>query len=213
MSACVPRRRRLAVPIGLLSAALSAASACDAPAPRRAGPPTLAQASPAAPSTPAPVEGAAPVTGPALVSQLKQPGRRGALVNVWASWCGSCKREIPMLLGLREAFASQGLEVLFVSADTRPKWPDAVSFAKQAGLPLPALVISGSLGPFKRALSARWRGAIPASFLFDAEGTLRHRWEGPVYEHELAPILQAYLAGENVDGETLPPVSEGKAGP
>jgi hypothetical protein len=116
---------------------------------------------------------------------------------------------MPMLMTLREAFAPQGLDVLFVSADTPPKWADAVAFGKQAGLPIPLWVISGSLGPFKRALSPRWRGAIPASFLFDAEGALRHRWEGPVYEHELAPMLQAFLAGQNVDGETLPPVSGG----
>ena len=185
-------------------------AACDPPAPKR---PRPASEKPLIPLAQRPVEGASPIEGPALVSQIRRRGGRGALVNVWASWCGSCKREIPMLLELRQAFAPQGLDVLFVSADMRGKWPDAVSFAKQAGLPLPALVVSGSLGPFKRAMSPRWRGAIPASFLFDAEGTVRHRWEGPVYEHELSPILQAFLAGENVDGETLPPVSAGNTSP
>jgi thiol-disulfide isomerase/thioredoxin len=220
MKARVPPRDRpglAALPVGLLSAALLITTGCDARAPRRPRPAPTAQASAATTEAPAAVEGASPIDGPGLRellrAQLKQAGHHGALVNVWASWCGSCKRELPMLLEMREAFLPQGLDVLFVSADTREKWPDAVSFAKQAGLPLPMLVIGGSLGPWKRAISPRWRGAIPALFLFDVDATLRHRWEGPIYEHELAPVLQAYLAGENVDGETLPAVSEGKTGP
>ena len=221
MNARVPRRDRPMLSVGLLSAALCLATGCDARAPRRPRPTAIEKAALATTEAPAPVEGASPIDGAGLLeqlreqlhAQLKQAGRRGALVNVWASWCGSCKRELPMLLEMREAFLPQGLDVLFVSADTREKWPDAVSLAKQAGLPLPMLVIGGSLGPFKRAMSPRWRGAIPALFLFDQDATLRHRWEGPIYEHELAPVLQAYLAGENVDGETLPAVSEGKTGP
>ena len=191
----------------LLAATLT--SGCDAPPPRRARPPR-AESRPTPSERPV-VDGTAPIEGHALLRQLKQPGRKGALLNVWASWCGSCKREIPMLMTLREAFEPQGVDVQFVSADTPPSWADAVTFGKQAGLPIPLFVVSGSLGPFKRALSPRWRGAIPATFLFDAEGTLRHRWEGQMLEHELTPVVQAFLAGENVDGETLPPVSGGPA--
>jgi thiol-disulfide isomerase/thioredoxin len=223
----------------VLACVAQALVACDANAPRRSpSPPATAAPRPATttgPGTPAPtgteptaaltgnaapdpnapppppdVEGVDPIAGKALLSRIAIRELRGTLVNVWASWCGSCKREVPMLLGLREAFGPQALDIVFVSADERAKWPEAVAFAEKAGLPLPTYVVDGPLGLFKHAMSPAWRGAIPASFLFDGEAKLRHRWEGPIREHEIAPILQAFLAGENVDGATLPSVSAGR---
>ena len=36
------------------------------------------------------------------------------IVNFWATWCGSCKVEMPWLAQLREKYKSRGLEVLGV---------------------------------------------------------------------------------------------------
>ena len=41
---------------------------------------------------------------------------------------------------------------------------------------------------------------IPASFLFDAAGKLRYFWAGEVYEKELLPIVEGFLAGKHIDG-------------
>jgi hypothetical protein len=75
--------------------------------------------------------------------------------------------------------------------------------------PLSTLAVAGSMGTFKQAMRPDWRGAIPATFLFDATAKLRYFWEGPVYEHEIAPILQGFLAGAVIDGETRPPLRGG----
>ena len=40
----------------------------------------------------------------------------------------------------------------------------------------------------QHALNPAWKGAIPSTFLFDAEGTLRYFWPGPVLEQEIEPI-------------------------
>lgn len=44
---------------------------------------------------------------------------RGKLVvlNFWASWCGPCREEMPMLDSMRARLASQGLEVIGVAAE------------------------------------------------------------------------------------------------
>lgn len=39
------------------------------------------------------------------------------VVNLWADWCGPCRREVPRLSRLHEEFAADGLELWAVNAD------------------------------------------------------------------------------------------------
>lgn len=136
-------------------------------------------------------------------ARANKSGVRGLVVNVWASWCGSCREEVPLLLKVRDAVAGRGLPFAFVSADQPQDFAKAVEQLRGWGVALPGWVVApGSMGDFKRSMSPSWRGGIPATFLFDAKGQLRHAWEGPILEEEIAPKLEAYLAGQNVDGLT-----------
>lgn len=106
-----------------------------------------------------------------------------------------------MLLQLSAAFAPEGLGFAFVSADQPADQARAIELMASWKGPSPVLAIAGPLPEFKRALTPKWRGAIPATFLFDGQGALRYFWEGPILEEEIAPILQRFLAGDVVDGE------------
>lgn len=140
--------------------------------------------------------------GEELALHLRTTKSRGTLVNVWASWCGPCRDELPMLLGLSTSLAAQGIELVFVSVDEPESEQAALSFFRDKGGKAPIYVAEQPLGPFKEALSPRWRGMLPATFLFDARGALRYLWGGPVYDTELLPVVEGYLAGKNIDGES-----------
>jgi thiol-disulfide isomerase/thioredoxin len=140
-----------------------------------------------------------------------RPQLRGTLLNVWASWCGSCKREIPMLLAMQPAFAEQGIDFVFLSADEPASFAAAREKMSEWAVPPPTLAIkAGTLGAVQRMLHPTWEGALPATFLFDASGKRRYFWEGPMEEHELTPILQAFVGGTLQDGEQRPALSAGK---
>ncbi|MBL4868676.1 MAG: TlpA family protein disulfide reductase, partial [Pseudomonadales bacterium] len=40
------------------------------------------------------------------------------LLNFWATWCGPCRQEMPILMQLQEKFAESGLIVMGINTDT-----------------------------------------------------------------------------------------------
>jgi hypothetical protein len=57
------------------------------------------------------------------------------------------------------------------------------------------LLAARPLGPFKRGMSPSWPGMLPASFLFDAEGTRRYFFGGEAFEQEMVPVIDSFARG------------------
>lgn len=141
------------------------------------------------------------VSGAKLLEQVRSSGYRAVIVNAWASWCGPCRREMPMLVALRTNLAPKGIGVFFVSVDEPSSRPAAVAFLQENAVPLPSYVAERPLGAFKAAVNPNWPGMLPASFLFDSTGKLRYFWGGEAFEPELLKVVDEFLAGTLVDGE------------
>jgi cytochrome c biogenesis protein CcmG/thiol:disulfide interchange protein DsbE len=140
------------------------------------------------------------VTAPELKARIARSKSRGVLVGAWASWCGSCKEDVPLLIETDRRYSGR-IDVLLVSVDEPEAEPRAVEMLRQFGAEPPAFVVDGPLEAFKLGLHPRWPGMLPATFLFDTTGKVRYFWGGPVMEKELVPILDGYLRGEPIDGE------------
>jgi len=118
-------------------------------------------------------------------SDLRNGTPRPLLVNVWASWCSPCIKELRDLAARREEIAATGLHVLALSADevaarptaidvlSRVQWQDLAAFATPDALDaLDALQ--------QTALDRRRRMPLPISFLVDADGGVAVVYKGPV---------------------------------
>lgn len=190
----------------LACCALTACGDMIAPPKRRVGPAAEASlvaqkptAVPADQNTPPELR---VVTGPQLRAEIAASGRKATVVNVWASWCGSCKKEIPMLLELARGLSSEGVTLVLVSADEPSSRDKAVELLRADGADLPSRVLGGGVDAFRHAIDERWQGAIPATFLLDASAKVRYFWNGPVLETEISPVVQGLLAGQAIDGMT-----------
>ncbi|MCH2110814.1 MAG: TlpA family protein disulfide reductase [Polyangiaceae bacterium] len=150
------------------------------------------------------------LSGDELRRRVKASPARGTLVNAWASWCGPCKREFPMLHGLRSALEEKSIDLLFISVDSPESHAAAEIFFRENGENGPIYFAERPLGKFKKQMNPEWPGMLPATFLFDEQGELRFFWGGPAYEKELMPIIDGFLAGEQIDGSANFGLSPGK---
>ena len=102
-----------------------------------------------------------------LVSLSELRGK-AVLVNLWASWCGPCRAEMPAMQRVYERYKDEGLEILAVNATNQDSASEALAFAQELGLTYPILFdLDGSV-------SARYALlALPSSFFILPDGRIQ----------------------------------------
>jgi thiol-disulfide isomerase/thioredoxin len=97
------------------------------------------------------------------------------LVNFWATWCIPCRAEFPDLVKIAKDYKDKNLEVIGISADIEEEIESKVKpFLKAHQTPFKNYVKNvEDDGAFIDFVSKEWRGALPATFVYDAEGQLK----------------------------------------
>ena len=107
------------------------------------------------------------------VSLADQRGKV-VLVNVWATWCPPCRREMPSMQRLYEKFKGKNFDILAVSIDSESR--EAVEpFMRKMNLTFPAL-----LDPGETIRSLYGITGVPESFIIDQQGILVEKIIGPI---------------------------------
>ena len=94
---------------------------------------------------------------------------RTVLLNLWATWCVPCRKEMPALDALQQRLGGPGFEVVAVNIDTRdPDKPKA--FLKEIGVGKLAYYADPTAKVFQD-LKAVGRGfGMPTTLLIDGQG-------------------------------------------
>ena len=97
------------------------------------------------------------------------------LINLWATWCGPCRKEMPALVKMQEKYRDKGFEI--IGLDTDPETPEQIkSFAEKMNL-------NYRLGWADRSMVEEFftlgqMNGIPQSFLINREGKLAGIFQG-----------------------------------
>ncbi|WP_018786590.1 TlpA disulfide reductase family protein [Micromonospora sp. CNB394] len=109
-----------------------------------------------------------------------------AVINVWASWCPPCRKELPAFQRLSDR-ADGRFQVIGVNS--RDSRGGAQSIGEDFGVDFPMLLDQGDA--FQRALE---RNAFPLTVLVDADGRIRHTdATGALDDARLAALVERHL--------------------
>jgi len=161
------------------------------------------QAPPNAAPTPAPQQAAAPGQGAPEIREVNVEGMRDTiarqrgrvvLLDVWATWCGPCIEEFPRLGEWQKKFGPDRLAIVALSIDSPSDLESqVVPFLRKhdtEGLDL-LLYTEGDHDKLVNSIDPKWPGQVPALFLYDAQGHLRHSMPG---EHTAAGVEEKIAA-------------------
>ena len=101
--------------------------------------------------------------------------QRGNLlvVDFWATWCASCREEMPLVVQLAEKYRSRGLRLVTVSCDEPEQEGEALKFLDEHKAPEPRYLKKASDDEkFINFIDRKWSGALPALFLYGRDGRL-----------------------------------------
>ena len=103
---------------------------------------------------------------------------RTILVNLWATWCVPCRREMPALDALQAGLGGPKFQVVAVNIDTRdPQKP--LAFLKQAGITHLAYYSDRSAQVFETLRTAGKAFGMPTTLLVDPKGCEIGTMAGP----------------------------------
>ncbi|MEJ2619521.1 MAG: TlpA disulfide reductase family protein [Candidatus Thiodiazotropha sp.] len=110
------------------------------------------------------------------------------MVNFWASWCGPCRQEMPLLQQLYDRYQGMGFTLLGVNVDEDPA--AAQKMLKEIPVNFPILYDSSN------KVSKQYQvKAMPSTFMVDRDGNIRYLHKGykPGYEDDYQQQIRALL--------------------
>lgn len=112
------------------------------------------------------------------------------LVNVWATWCGPCRHEIPELIAMQKRHGPNGLQIIGVSIDSAQAADQVRSFVKAKGINYTVVH-----DPDGKIVDLMATPVIPTSALIDRAGKIvwYHRGVVRAGDTELAKALEGAL--------------------
>jgi thiol-disulfide isomerase/thioredoxin len=100
------------------------------------------------------------------------------LLNLWATWCGPCREEMPALNALQKGMGAKDFEVVAVNIDTgsdeKPK-----AFLAEYGVDALGYYRDSSMGVFNSLKKEGLAFGLPVTLIMDRQGCLISAMNGP----------------------------------
>jgi peroxiredoxin len=110
--------------------------------------------------------------------ELAAHRQKVVLLNVWATWCGPCRFEIPELQRMHNQYAARGFEVVGVSVDEGEADP-VRQFVGENKMTYPIV-----LDPDGKLANMLETSVLPTSVLIGRDGKILYKKVGAIFEND-----------------------------
>jgi thiol-disulfide isomerase/thioredoxin len=114
-----------------------------------------------------------------------------ALVNVWATWCAPCRRELPELLDIADAYGPKGVHFVAVNADQGGR-SQVEAFVRAQ----PPTLMAHLAYPSDDFMDMIELQVLPTTLIVDKQGEVVKRFRGAIHADEVKAALDQVLAGK-----------------
>jgi thiol-disulfide isomerase/thioredoxin len=132
---------------------------------------------------------------PDLERILKNPDNKLFVINLWATWCAPCVKELPDFQKVAQDYSSSKVKFIMVSLD----FPSEIDkqllpFLKKNNISLDVAVMTDTdYDSWIRKVDKDWQGNIPSTLLFNNTRKTRYFHSGELSESELRSLITKYL--------------------
>ena len=134
-----------------------------------------------------------PVAVNSIAQSLEQMKGKVVVLDLWATWCGPCRMEIPSFIKLQEKYRAQGLEIVGVALDPitgRGTTAETVrKFVQENNINYTIWVVNNQAAMMKYPAGQ----GIPTTYVIDRNGRTVKQYVGAqpesVFENDIKSLL------------------------
>lgn len=107
------------------------------------------------------------------------------IVNFWAKWCKTCRKELPVLNELYQKYHAQGLEIISINIDSENKLSEVLEITS---------TLSYTNATFYKTNSSFTKpNSIPVNFIIDKSGKITAKIKGLKSKQDFENIIKSQL--------------------
>jgi thiol-disulfide isomerase/thioredoxin len=126
---------------------------------------------------------------------------RGRIVvlNFWATWCVPCRKEMPDLSAIQNAYAAFGVQIIGASADQLSDRAKVVQFIREAKINFPIWLGATTADMQRFGVGP----GLPATVIIGRDGKVAAVHHSVIQQAELKKELDRLLGGDAIAAETM----------
>jgi thiol-disulfide isomerase/thioredoxin len=135
-----------------------------------------------------------PIAIDSIAQGVEQMKGKVIVLDLWATWCGPCRMEIPSFVKLQEKYKAQGLEIVGVSLDPITRGGNAElvgKFMQEYNINYTIWLVNNATALAK--YPAGGQGSIPTTYVIDRSGRIVKQYVGvqpeAVFENDIKSLL------------------------
>ena len=125
-----------------------------------------------------------------LQKVIQAPGTEVRVINFWATWCGPCVKELPLLEKLGQERTDVKVTLVSLDLDLDPNPEKVHKFVQRRKIKSSVLILdAGSGNEWIDKVDKRWSGALPATLIVNSKTGKSTLFERELHEGDLEKLI------------------------